>query len=104
MDVVNMPVLETISRKLYGLIKAFQDCRTESDWKMPKGGNSKSWKTKVRWTLLDEYDVEKLDNDDWPIDAVDDEVKERMTRKALFAKSLAKVEEAAPTQGPPPDA
>ena len=71
---------------------------------MPKGGNSKAWKSKVRWALLDEYGVEKLDQDDWSIDEVDDELKERMTRKALFAKSLAKVEEAAPVQGPPQDA
>ena len=48
--------------------------------------------------------MEKLDKDDWSIDEVDDEVKERMTRKALFAKSLAKVEEAAPMPAPPQDA
>ena len=57
-----------------------------------------------RRASIDEYGVEKLDKDDWSIDAVDDEVKERMPRKALFAKSLAKVEEAVPAQGPPPDA
>ena len=44
------------------------------------------------------------EEDGWSIDEVDGEVKERMAKKPLPAQSLAKVEEAAPVQGPPADA
>ena len=48
---------------------------------------------------MDEYDVEQLDKDDSAIDEVDDEVKGRVTKNALFAKKQSKVAKYALTQG-----
>ena len=86
-------------RKIYGLIRAFEQARCESDWRMPKGQNAKNWKSKVRWTLLEEYDVESLDREDWEIEEADLEVTERLKQRALFNKHLAGVEESEAARG-----
>ena len=87
-DVINMPALEVLARRMYGLLNVFQDVKSEHDWKMPKGVNAKQWKTKVRWELLDEYDVASLDKQRWAIDDVDEEVQTRLKAKAQIRKHL----------------
>eukprot|EP00974_Lingulodinium_polyedra_P040889 3929935-Lingulodinium_polyedra.AAC.1 len=52
-DAVNSPAFEVVARNMYGLIKAFGECRRGADWRAPKGVSSKTWRAKVRWGLLD---------------------------------------------------
>ena len=68
--------------------RVFQDVKSELDWKLPKGQNAKQWKTKVRWELLDEYDVAALDKQRWSIEDVDEEVQVRLKAKAQIKKHL----------------
>jgi hypothetical protein len=91
-EVINMPAVEVVCRKIYGLIGAFEDVKSESDWKMPKGANAGKWKSKVKWTLLQEYDVKFLDSSDWSIPEADREVSDRLQKRALFNKHLSSSE------------
>ena len=50
-DVINMPAVEAICRRMYGLTRAFEDVTKESDWQKPRNHQGK-WKTKVKWQLL----------------------------------------------------
>ena len=34
-----------------GLIRACEDSKSESDWKMPKGANGGKWKSEVKWSV-----------------------------------------------------
>ena len=92
-EIVNLQAVEVICRKLYGLLKAFEDVKCEADWKQPKGAGSGKWKSKVKWQLLQEYDVKALESSDWAISGADQEVADRLQRRALFQKHLSKVEE-----------
>ena len=92
-----MSAVEVMCRRIYGLIKAFEEVNEEADWKMPRGG-PKNWKSKVKWQLLKEYDVQSLESSEWDIPEADQEVSDRLQRKALFAKHLSKVEAASPNE------
>ena len=35
-DVINLPAVEAICRRFYGLMRAFEDVHRESDWQKPK--------------------------------------------------------------------
>ena len=93
-----MPAVEVLCRRIYGLIKAFEEVQEEGDWKMPRNA-PKTWRTKVKWQLLKEYDVQSLESSEWDIPEADQEVSDRLQRKALFAKHLSKVEAASPDGG-----
>ena len=82
-EVINMPAVEVVRRKVYGLIRAVEDVMSETDWKMPKGVNAGKWKSKVKWTLLQEYDVKFLDSSDWGIPEADREVADRLQKRSL---------------------
>ena len=60
-EVISKPAVGVVCRKVYGLIRAFGDVKSENGWKMPKGANAGKWKSKVKWILLQEYDVKFLD-------------------------------------------
>ena len=49
----------------------------------------------MKWALLSEYDVQALESTDWSIPQADAEVSERLQRRALFNKHLAKAEDGA---------
>ena len=87
-DVINMPAVEAVCRRMYGLIRAFEDVQRESDWQRPKNAQGK-WKSKVKWQLLEEYDVKALESNEYSIPAADEEVSQRLRQKALFAKHLS---------------
>ena len=91
-QVINLSAVEVICRKIYGLLRCFEDVKCESDWKRPKQAPAK-WRSKAKWTLLEEYDVSKLDASSWAIPEADQEVADRLQRKALFNKHLQKFEE-----------
>ncbi len=96
-DVVNLPAVEVICRKMYGLVRVFEDVTCEADWKAPRDHKGK-WQSKIKWQLLQEYDVRCLESSEWSLPEADAEVSERLKRKALLAKHLSGVPAgAAPT-------
>ena len=94
-DVVNLPAVEMICRKLYGLARAFEDVHSEADWKQPPDHKGK-WPSKIKWQLLREYDVRPLESTEWAVPEVDEEVGERLKRRALIAKHLHDLPAASP--------
>ena len=88
LPIVNMPAVEVIMRKMYGLIKAFEGVKQESDWKRPQGQQGQKWKSRVRWDLLQEFDVASLAQTEWEIEEADDEISSKLKRRALMAKHL----------------
>ena len=86
-DVVNLPAVEVICRKLYGLVRAFEDVQSEAGWKQPRDHKGK-WSSKIKWQLLHEYDVRSLESTEWAVPEADEEVSERLKRRALIAKHL----------------
>ena len=97
-DVVNLPAVEVICRKMYGLVRVFEDVACEADWKAPRDHKGK-WQSKIKWRLLQEYDVRCLESSEWSLPEADAEVSERLKRKALLAKHLSSVPAGAPPVG-----
>ena len=89
-DWINLKSTEMAMRRLYGIERALENVRSESDWKQPKGG-FKGWKTKVQYHVLEQIDVGGLDKDGIGIEAVDKEVRARLQEKALLSKALAQL-------------
>ena len=90
-EIVNMPAVEVILRKMYGLIKAFENVKQESDWKRPSGQQGQKWKSRVRWDLLQEFDVASLSQTEWEIEEADDEITAKLKRRALLHKHLDQI-------------
>ena len=91
-DVINMPAVEAICRRMYGLTRAFGDVKCEADWQKPRNHRGK-FKSKVKWALLEEYDVRALDNNELSVPEADEEVTQRLKQKALFNKHLGALED-----------
>ena len=73
-----------------------EDVHGVDDWRQPRGA-PKSWKSKVKWTLLQEYDVGSLEASEWGIPEADSEVASRLQQRALFNKHLAKHDDSGAT-------
>ena len=59
-----------------------------SDWQRPRNQQGGKWKSKVNWNLAQEYF--QVGDPDAPQDiAADDEVSEKLKRKALMNKHIA---------------
>ena len=83
-DMINADSVEVMCRRVYALWKAFEDVHKVSDWRQPRG--QAKWKSKVKWHLAEEYDALSLEAAELSIDEADDEVRERMKKKALYHK------------------
>ena len=92
-DIINSEATEILCRRLHGLELAFAKVRKMSDWKQPRGQQGQKWRTKVRWELCDQYDIRALDEEELYIPGADEEVKNRLEKKALFNKYLNKATE-----------
>ena len=87
-DVINSLAFEKLVRRAYGLERAFEECRTEPDWKRQEG--KKGWVTKVKWDLCDRYDVRGTAARGGRVPAVDEEARQAMERDAAFHKWYSK--------------
>jgi hypothetical protein len=72
-DVINSYSLELVMRRLYGFEKAFEFVEGEEGWRPPKGEAAKKWKSKVKWGLLDAFDLQSLEGKKLGIEKVDRE-------------------------------
>ena len=51
---INAPSTEYMTRRCFGLMEAFRECRTKGDWL--KDPRSKQWRSKVVWKRCDRLD------------------------------------------------
>ena len=89
---INYKTTELALRRLHGIERAFENVKQRSDWKPPNGAKS-GWKSRVNYTLLEELDSSKSDQDGLLIDGVEKELRERLAHRALLAKSLDKLQD-----------
>eukprot|EP00959_Pyramimonas_sp_CCMP1952_P167698 3504918-Pyramimonas_sp.AAC.1 len=86
-EFVNSQATEITCLRLYSIFKAYELVEQESDWRRPKSANGGKWKSKVNWAYAEEF--LDLGNQDTPgVGAADDEVAERLKRKAAITKHL----------------
>ena len=93
-DLVNNQSAELICRRLYSLLKAYERVNKLEDWQRPKNQSGQKWKSKVDWMLGDMYF--KIDEEENEIPEADDEVQEKLKKRALFNKHLSGAAESAP--------
>ena len=94
-DTTNSKATENRCRRLHVLELAFAKAWTLSDWKQQRGQEAQKWRTKVRAELCDHYDVKALAEEELYTPGADEEVKNRLEKKALFSKYLNKAAESA---------
>ena len=75
-------------------MKAYERVSRKDDWCRPKGQQGNKWRSKVNWLLAEEYF--KIHDSDAVINEADDEVTEKLKRRALFAKHLTGAMDSAP--------
>ena len=86
---------EIMARRILALQKAFADVEAEEHWKQPKGQASSKWKSKVRWDVAAEVDWEKVSQGADTLTGVDNEIQDRLQKKAQYQKWLSKSAEGA---------
>lgn len=86
MEVINMPAVEAICSRMYGLTRALEDVHCEADWLKPQSFPGK-WRSKIKWALLDEYGVMALDSHEYAVPEADEEVSRRRTLRPRRAPS-----------------
>ena len=91
--VINSRAAELVCLRIYSVMKAFDKVQRKDDWLRPKNQTGTKWRSKVDWVLAEQYF--RLDRSENDIDAADDEVTEKLKRKALFQKHLGSVSESA---------
>ena len=89
-DFINTEACEILCRRVYGIRRAFSAVRCRADWQTPKGQGANKWRSKVNWALLDEIDMRALTEDYETIDAVEDDLKKRLEKKALMNKWMSR--------------
>ena len=80
-----------INAFVFHFYKAFEDVKVQNDWQRPKNAPNK-WKSKVKWQLLNEYDIRSLEAGEYDVPAADEEVAQRMKVKALYNKHYGNLE------------
>ena len=83
-DMINSSAVESLCRRVYAIFKAFERVNTRTDWERPKNQTGKAWKTKVDWYLADQYYT--IEDDDVGFQDADQEVIDKLQKKALIAK------------------
>ena len=73
-----------MARELYGLSRAFENCKCRDDWRQPKGAGANKWKSKVRWDLASEIDWSPLSEEGGTIQDVEKDIQDRLQRKELW--------------------
>eukprot|EP00959_Pyramimonas_sp_CCMP1952_P432302 9052974-Pyramimonas_sp.AAC.1 len=87
---INSRAAELTCLRLYSIFKAYRDVEVESDWKRPKNTNGGKWNIKVNWSYGEEF-LKMQDGSRPSAEAVDDEVAERLRKRAAITKHLAVV-------------
>jgi hypothetical protein len=86
-NVLSSEAGELLCRRWYALKKTFAHVYCEGDWKQPKGEAGKKWRTKIDWRAMTEYDPQSLMGDSYEDEDAEEEVRKKMSRKALIQKA-----------------
>ena len=92
-DVINSVAFEKLTRRAYGLERAYENCWSEEDWRRPESAKGKTWKSKVQWDLCDQYDVRNLALKATRVSAADQEARENMEKETAYNKYYMKLAE-----------
>ena len=84
---INLKSTEMTGRRWYSIKKAFRRVKKPEDWRKPKNAG-KDWASKVEWYWLEELDAKALSLQNQGIEAVDEEVRERLRRRAIQERAL----------------
>jgi len=86
-SLINSQAAELTCLRLYSIWKAYERVQCRADWQRPKSQNNGKWKSKVDWSLAEEY--LRLDGDpDSENRGADEEVLEKLRRRAVLNKHL----------------
>ena len=92
---INSQASELSCLRMYAIMKAYEGVTCEADWKRPRNANGAKWRSKVDWSLGEEY--LRLSTQDGIEDiTADDEVTDKLRRRAQIQKHLTTVRDAAP--------
>ena len=92
-SLINSQAAELTCLRLYSIFKAYELVEQESDWRRPKSANGSKWKSKVNWAYAEEF-LDLARQTSPGVLAADDEVAERLKRKAAISKHLGGLGEA----------
>ena len=90
-SLINSEASELACLRLYSIFKAYEKVTCLSDWQRPKNQAGQKWKSKVNWTLAEQYYLGDDDMAEVSNDAADLEVQEKLRTKALFQQNLNKL-------------
>ena len=89
---VNSAASEVTCLRMYSIWKAYENVHVLNDWQRPRNQQGGKWRSKVNWNLAQEYF--QVEDPDAPQDlAADDDVSEKLKRKALMNKHMAGLEQ-----------
>ena len=86
-SVANLDAAEAMCKRVYGLWRVFGDVKVSADWKKPANA-PRTWKTKVKWHLLKEYDPSHTTEDPFVFEDFENEVGSRLQAKANLSRNL----------------
>ena len=93
---INSQSAELTCLRMYAIWKAYDQVKCLNDWQRPKGQSQGKWKSKVDWNLAEEY--LKIDGEpDAENILADDEVTEKLKRRANILKHLKSVNDGTPS-------
>jgi hypothetical protein len=85
---LNQVGFERLCRKTFGLIRAFEGCKTVSDWSRPKGKEGSSWKSKVDWDAARRVDpFLKVQDLTIRVPSAEEEIRRGMTQEAEILRA-----------------
>ena len=94
-ELINSQAAEVTCLRLYSIWKAYERVQCKGDWQRPKAQHGGKWRSKVDWSLAEEY--LRLDGDPSSENrGADDEVLEKLRRRAILNKHLGEVRSGQP--------
>ena len=94
-DLINSQVAELTCLRLYSIWKAYERVTCMNDWRRPKAQSGGKWRSKVDWSLAEEY--LRLDADPTTENRrADEEVMEKLKRRAIMNKHLTEMRSGQP--------
>ena len=89
---LNKVSTEKLARKIFGLIRAYENCRTVADWSRPKGKEGGAWKSKVDWDQARRIDpFLRVAETTIRVPCVEDEIRRGMTQDATILQAKQKL-------------
>ena len=89
---LNKVGFEKLARKAYGLVQAFRNVESRTDWLKPKNA-ANNWKSRVDWGAARQYDPSMKLQGVPTVTGAEEEVRKEQEREAALLKARAKIAE-----------